>query len=208
MSNRGTILLAIGMLVLGLILGGVGGGVAGFFMGQNRVRTAFGQFNNPVPGYPPMMPGNQPTNPFGNQPGNQPTNPFGNNQPGNPPTVPGNQPTNPFGNQPGGRFQQNVVNGARVVDVEANSAAAQAGLQVGDVITAVGGTTIDQNHQIADLIKTRKPGDKVDLSVTRGTQTLTLTVTLAASPSDSSAAYLGIRYAPAMQPQGNQRRFQ
>ncbi len=195
MSNRGTILLAVGMLVLGLILGGIGGGVAGFFMGQNRVRTAFGQFNNPVPGYPPMMPGNQPTNPFGNQPGN-------------PPTAPGNQPTNPFGNQPGGRFSQNVVLGARVVDVEANSAAAQAGLQVGDVITAIGGATIDQNHQIADLIKTHKPGDKVDLSVTRGNQTLTLTVTLAASPSDSSAAYLGIRYAPAMQIQGNQRRFQ
>ena len=176
MSNRGTILLAIGMLVLGLILGAVGGGVAGFFMGQNRVGTAFGRFTNPAPGYPPMMPGNQ--------------------------------PTNPFGNQPGGRLPQNIATGARVVEVEANGAAAQAGLQVGDVITAVGGTTIDANHQIADLIKTHKPGDKVDLSVTRGNQTLTLTVTLAAAPSDSSAAYLGIRYAPVMQFQGNQRRFQ
>lgn len=178
MSNRGTVLLAIGMLVLGLVLGGVGGGVAGYFMGQSRVRTAFGQFNMPVPGYAqPVVPAN-------------PLNP---NQPG--------------GNQPGGRFFQNTANGARVLDVEANSAAAQAGLQVGDVITAIGGTTIDQNHQIADLIKAKKPGDKVDLTVTRGTQTLTLNVALAASPSDSSAAYLGIRYAPAVQTQ-NQRRFQ
>ncbi len=183
MSNRGTILLAIGMLVLGLILGGVGGGITGYFAGQNRVRTAFGQFNMPVPGYPPQAPGNvNPLNP-GNQPGNQP------------------------GNLPGGRFQQNSVNGARVLDVEANSAAAQAGLQAGDVITAISGTPIDQNHQIADLIKTHKPGDKVDLTVTRGTQTLTLNVTLATAPSDSSVAYLGIRYAPAVQLQ-NQRRFQ
>lgn len=178
MSNRGTILLAVGMLVLGLILGGVGGGMAGYFMGQNRVRTAFGQFNMPVPGYPQPVP----------------VNPLNPNQPG--------------GNLPGGGFrQQNVASGARVLDVEANSAAGQAGLQVGDVITAISGTTIDQNHQIADLIKAHKPGDKVDLSVMRGTQTLTLNVTLAAAPSDSSAAYLGIRYAPAVQTQ-NQRRFQ
>ncbi len=173
MSNRGTVLLAIGMLVLGLVLGGVGGGVAGYFMGQSRARTAFGQFNMPVPGYPPNAPNTNPVNP----------------------------------NQPGGRFFQNIANGARVLDVEANSAGAQAGLQVGDIITAISGTPIDQNHQIADLIKTHKPGDKVDLTVTRGTQTLTLNVTLAASPSDNSAAYLGIRYAPAVQIP-NQRRFQ
>jgi membrane-associated protease RseP (regulator of RpoE activity) len=172
MSTRGSVLLAIGMLVLGLILGGIGGGVGGYFMGQSRVRTAFGQFNMPLPGYPPNA-----------------------------------NPANP--NQPGGRFSQNSANGARVLDVEASSAAAQAGLQTGDVITAISGTPIDQNHQIADVIKAHKPGDKVDLTVTRGAQTLTLNVTLAASPSDSTAAYLGIRYAPAVQMQiPNQRRFQ
>jgi PDZ domain-containing secreted protein len=46
------------------------------------------------------------------------------------------------------------------------------------------------------LIQARKPGEKVDLAVTRGSQTLTVSVELGASSQDSSKAYLGIRYTP------------
>ena len=86
--------------------------------------------------------------------------------------------------------------GARVSQVEANSPASKAGLQNGDVVTAVGGTKVDATNTLANLIQAKKPGDKVDLTVTRGTQTLTINVELGASPNNSSAAYLGVRFAP------------
>ncbi|MDE3090099.1 MAG: PDZ domain-containing protein, partial [Chloroflexota bacterium] len=116
-------------------------------------------------------------------------------------------------NQPAPGFQprgvpptQNVVNGARVVQLDDNSPASKAGLQVGDVITAVGGVKIDASHSLGDLVQAKKPGDTIDLAVTRGTQNLTITVTLGASPQNSSTAYLGIRYAP-VTPDGSRSRF-
>lgn len=170
MSNRGVILLATGMLILGLIVGGLVGGVGGFFAGRNNAfaRSAYMQ------GF-----GQQYQNPNqGNQNPNQ-TNPT--------------NPQQPF--TPRGGFQQQTVsNGAQVTQVETGSPAAKAGLQQGDVITAVSATTLDANHALADLIAAKKPGDKVELSVTRGTQTLTLTVELGASPQNANTAYLGIRY--------------
>jgi putative serine protease PepD len=88
------------------------------------------------------------------------------------------------------------VTGARVDQVTADSPAAKAGLQVGDVITAIGGTKIDATHSLADLIQQKKPGDSVALAVTRGTQNLTITVTLGASAQNSSTAFLGISFTP------------
>ena len=180
MSNRGTIFLAVGMLLLGLILGGASGGTAGYFLGRNSVRS-FSPFNQPL---------SQNQQPFG--PNTQPLNP--NNQPFN--QNPGNQPFNQNPGPRGGGFGQGAVTGARVIDVQAGSPSERAGLKVDDVITAVAGTKIDANHALADLIKVSKPGDKVDLTVTRGDQTMTITVTLGTSPSDTSSAYLGIQYAP------------
>jgi S1-C subfamily serine protease len=92
---------------------------------------------------------------------------------------------------------QSLVNGARVLSVDANSPAEKAGLKVGDVVTAVGGTKIDATHSLADLIQAKKPGDKVELTVTRDSQTLTITVELGASSTNASAAYLGVRYGAA-----------
>lgn len=199
MSNRGMIFLAVGMLLLGLVLGGASGGVAGYFMGRNSVRAFGGPFNQPLsqnqaPVGPNAQPFNQ--NPGNNQPFNQ--NPR-NNQPFN--QNPGNN-LGPRGNQ----FAQGTVTGARVIDVQASSPSEKAGLKVDDVITAVAGTKIDDNHSLADLIKAHKPGEKVDLTVTRGNQNVTVTIELGTSPTDSSAAYLGIQYAPVTaQSQGSSR---
>lgn len=162
------------MLVLGLILGTANGGVAGFFLGQST-RAVVGQnlpFRAPVaPNGPNGFPRQVPSSPNG------------------PNTSPRQVP-------PGA----NVPNGATVASVEPNSPAAKAGLQVGDVITAVDNTRIDASHSLADLIQAHKPGDKVSLSVQRGGQTLTLSVDLGSSPDNSGAAYLGIRFAPAVAP--------
>jgi membrane-associated protease RseP (regulator of RpoE activity) len=155
MSSRSVILLAVGMLIVGLLLGAVVGGGAGFIAGQNA--RAF-------PG--------QSLSGFTQPSGQMPFGPRG------------------FAQSP------NAMTGNRVDSVVADSPAATAGLQVGDVITAVAGTKIDANNTLASLVQTHKPGDKVDLNVTRGSQNLTITVTLGASPQNTSAAYLGITFSP------------
>ncbi|HSX35576.1 MAG TPA: trypsin-like peptidase domain-containing protein [Patescibacteria group bacterium] len=60
--------------------------------------------------------------------------------------------------------------------------AAKAGLKEGDIITALDGTTIDQNNSLSGLINKHAVGDKVTLTVNRGGKTLTLNATLAAAP--------------------------
>ena len=81
----------------------------------------------------------------------------------------------------------------------------KAGLKVDDVITAVGSTKLSAQTALADAIKTYKPGDKVDLAVTRGSQTLTLPVELGAAADNKDTAWLGIRYTPVIP--GNRFRF-
>ncbi len=124
------------------------------------------------------------------------------NNPGQP-----NNPAQPNAPQGGQRFQ-NLPNGAVVTTVESNSPAEKAGLQAGDVITAIDNVKIDANHSLADLIGTHKPGDKVAVAVTRGSQSLTLNVELGAAPQSNTTAYLGIRFAPSLPAGGNRPRFQ
>ncbi len=68
--------------------------------------------------------------------------------------------------------------GVYVTQVSSNSPASQAGLQRGDIITKVGDVTLDDTHSYLNTLYTYKPGDSVTLTVVRGSQTLTLTVTL------------------------------
>jgi S1-C subfamily serine protease len=80
---------------------------------------------------------------------------------------------------------QDELNGQTVMQVQANSPAAKAGLQVGDVITAVDGQQIDAQHSLVDmLIFDHKPGDKIKLTVDRNGSTQELTVTLGTRPAD------------------------
>ena len=173
MSTRGAVLLAIGMLILGLLIGVVSGGIAGYFFAQSA-RPALGQ-NLPLRRVP-------------------------NNA--QPVPTPRSQVPNPRNQTP----SQNVQNGAVVASVEQDSPAAKAGLQVGDVIMSVDGTNVDQNHSLSDLIQAHKPGDKITLAVTRGSQNLTPTVELGQAPQNANAAYLGIRFSQGV-PGGNTPRF-
>jgi putative serine protease PepD len=72
----------------------------------------------------------------------------------------------------------NATNGARVESVEAGSAASDAGLKVGDVITSVDGSTVTSSMQLRAIIAGHKPGDKVTVNVRRNGSTLTLHATL------------------------------
>jgi S1-C subfamily serine protease len=60
--------------------------------------------------------------------------------------------------------------------------AANAGLKQGDVITAVDGQAVDANHDLSTRIVTHAPGDKVVLTVQRGSASIQVTLTLGTLP--------------------------
>jgi putative serine protease PepD len=68
--------------------------------------------------------------------------------------------------------------GAQVQGVASGSPAAAAGLHTGDLITAVNGTAVIGPSQLVAALDALKPGDKITLTVRRGSSTLELTPTL------------------------------
>lgn len=66
--------------------------------------------------------------------------------------------------------------------VVAGGPADQAGLKDNDVITAIDSTTLDDNHPLVSVLQNYKPGDTIKLTVQRGNQTLTLSLTLGSRP--------------------------
>jgi S1-C subfamily serine protease len=79
---------------------------------------------------------------------------------------------------------QPTANGAGVVAVEPGSPADDAGVQAGDLITEVGGEAIDNTTSLSQLLYQHRPGDKVDLTIERNSDTQTVTVTLGTRPDD------------------------
>jgi putative serine protease PepD len=71
-----------------------------------------------------------------------------------------------------------VGTGAQIVSVEAGSAAADAGLQVGDVVTAVGERPITTSTELTAAVRSKAPDEKVALTVRRGNDSRTAEVTL------------------------------
>jgi S1-C subfamily serine protease len=71
-----------------------------------------------------------------------------------------------------------VPYGDYITGVVSGSPAAQAGLQKDDIITQVDGTDIKGESDLAVIIHNHKPGDTLTLTVLRGSQTLTVKVTL------------------------------
>jgi S1-C subfamily serine protease len=66
------------------------------------------------------------------------------------------------------------------------SPAAKAGLQPGDIITAVNGTQVGSVNQFVATIAGYAPGDTVTLTVNRGGQTKSLKLTLGSQPATAS----------------------
>ena len=63
-----------------------------------------------------------------------------------------------------------------------DSPAAAAGLETGDVITAVDGDAVDAESDLADHILPHQPGDEIRLTVMRGSRQMDVTVTLGTLP--------------------------
>lgn len=68
--------------------------------------------------------------------------------------------------------------------VQPGTAAARAGLQAGDIITALAGTRLDGNNSLRQLLLQHKPGDTVSLSFLRDGREQTIEVTLGERPNN------------------------
>lgn len=80
-----------------------------------------------------------------------------------------------------------VTQGAYVSRVLADGPAEKAGIKEGDVIINVGGTKIATRDDLFAVVRQHQAGDKVKVTVLRGKQRLTVTVTLAARPGEVRA---------------------
>jgi S1-C subfamily serine protease len=76
----------------------------------------------------------------------------------------------------------NDQSGAVVSGVVANGPAAKAGMQAGDKIVAVDGRPISSSDDVSAAVAAHKPGDKATVTVVRGGNRRTLTVTLGTRP--------------------------
>ena len=68
--------------------------------------------------------------------------------------------------------------GAKVLEVTPNGPSEAAGLQAGDIITALAGRLIDDSTELVVAIRTFAPGDQVEVEIDRGGGTVTAQITL------------------------------
>jgi len=78
--------------------------------------------------------------------------------------------------------------GAQVENVASGSPAAGAGLQPGDVITAVDGTAVTSPVDLARLVRSHQPGDQVTIAYSRSGNTAEAQVQLADRSSGNAPA--------------------
>jgi putative serine protease PepD len=97
----------------------------------------------------------------------------------------GISPTDASGQSGGGFFpgqSPTTTSGALVSQVASNGPAAKAGIQQGDVITAVDGTTVTDAQELLMILAQKKPGDTITLKIDRNGTTLTVQVQLGELP--------------------------
>jgi S1-C subfamily serine protease len=78
-----------------------------------------------------------------------------------------------------------VETGAYVEDVTPDSGAADAGIEVGDVIVEIDGVTIDSSGDVQAAVRSNEPGDTVPVVIVRGDETITVDATLGERPDQS-----------------------
>jgi len=78
--------------------------------------------------------------------------------------------------------------GALVSSVTEGSPAEKGGLEAGDVITSVGGKSVEQFRDVARLVAGVDPGTSTDVGIVRGGETKTLSVAVGSSPDTQAVA--------------------
>ncbi|MFB3168291.1 PDZ domain-containing protein [Neobacillus sp. 179-C4.2 HS] len=79
---------------------------------------------------------------------------------------------------------QNIEGGAMVTNIDSNSAAAEAGLKVQDIITSINDKTITSSDNLRKYLYSElEVGDQVTLGVYRGGEKITIQLTFTSSNS-------------------------
>ena len=68
--------------------------------------------------------------------------------------------------------------GATIIDVSSDSPARDSGLKADDVVVAVDGQRVTDGKSLIVAIRTHQPGDTIDLTLVRGGEERTVSVTL------------------------------
>jgi S1-C subfamily serine protease len=94
---------------------------------------------------------------------------------------------NVYPNSPAIAAQYNLPDkpGMIVTGLDPTGPAAKAGVRVNDVITAAGGRALNDPSALYRVLESEKPGDRLPLTIARGSQTLTITITLGTAPPGS-----------------------
>ena len=72
--------------------------------------------------------------------------------------------------------------GVAITEVRSGGPAEDAGLEVGDVVVSVAGTTVDEPAELQAAVDGRSPGDEIELAVLRDGERRSLTVRLGTRP--------------------------
>ncbi len=75
-------------------------------------------------------------------------------------------------------FHMSQASGAVVTQVAPQSPAAKAGLRIGDVITSVDGQKVNDAGQLQVVVGEKQPGTKIELSILRDTNRMSMPITL------------------------------
>jgi S1-C subfamily serine protease len=78
-----------------------------------------------------------------------------------------------------------IVPGVRQPAVFPGSPAASAGLQEGDIVTAINGRRIDANNTLEDVLAAYQPGDRLTLMILREGEAMQIAITLDVRPAAS-----------------------
>ena len=71
-----------------------------------------------------------------------------------------------------------IPTGAEIKELTAGGAAEAAGLQVGDIVTKIDDNLIESSDALVATVRSAAPGSQVEITVLRGSETKTVTVTL------------------------------
>jgi serine protease Do len=75
-------------------------------------------------------------------------------------------------------FGDKAATGGVVTQVDADSPAAKAGLEIGDVITEIDGHKVNDAGELQVMVGQKQPGTKIELTILRDGKTMTLPITL------------------------------